>query len=64
MTKQDDDDLLRLMKRHGDPVDHKNRFGWVYQFSVADMHALIADWLALQARRAKRRTDKQDDFFL
>ena len=43
-----DKEILALMKKHGDPVDRSNRYGWVYQFSVEDMQELLRDWVRIE----------------
>ena len=49
---------LQLMKKHGDPVDHSNRFGWVYQFSIEGLRELILEWIQREERRlSKLQTD-------
>jgi hypothetical protein len=44
-----DKEMLALMKKHGDPVDMKNRYGWIYQFSVEDMQELIREWIRIES---------------
>lgn len=44
-----DKEMLALMKKHGDPVDMKNRYGWIYQFSVGDMQELIREWIRIES---------------
>lgn len=59
-------EALALMKRHGDPVDVKNRYGWVYQFSVEGIQELMRDWIGRQGRRAaslNRKRQIQPDLF-
>lgn len=43
-----DREILALMKKHGDPVDMKNRYGWIYQFSIEDMQELMKDWIRIE----------------
>ena len=43
-----DREILALMKKHGDPVDMKNRYGWIYQFSIEDMQELMKDWVRIE----------------
>lgn len=43
-----DKEILALMKKHGDPVDMKNRYGWIYQFSIEDMQELMKDWVRIE----------------
>lgn len=43
-----DREILALMKKHGDPVDMKNRYGWIYQFSIEDLQELMKDWVRIE----------------
>lgn len=43
-----DREILALMKKHGDPVDMKNRYGWIYQFSIEDLQELMKDWIRIE----------------
>ena len=43
-----DREILALMKKHGDPVDMKNRYGWIYQFSIEDIQELMRDWIRIE----------------
>lgn len=43
-----DREILDLMKKHGDPVDMKNRYGWIYQFSIEDIQELMRDWIRIE----------------
>lgn len=58
MRPPTDKQMLQLMKKHGDPVDHSNRFGWVYQFSIEGLRELILEWIQREERRlGKLQTD-------
>lgn len=57
-----DKQALQLMKKHGDPVDCSNRFGWVYQFSTEGLRELIHEWIQREEKRlAKKKPDLLDD---
>ena len=40
--------ILVLMKKHGDPVDVSNRYGWIYQFSIEGVQELMKDWIRIE----------------
>lgn len=42
------EEILVLMKKHGDPVEMSNRYGWIYQFSMEDMQELMKDWVRIE----------------